>query len=62
MMLLTQLIAVPFAITSQRSGRFHGRLRIALWDCSSLAFGCFVAYQTGVASGLLSGNPQWTPR
>lgn len=61
MMLLTQLIAVPFAITSQRSGRFHGRLRIAS-GLLSLAFGCFVAYQTGVASGLLSGNPQWTPR
>jgi len=57
MMLLTQLIAVPFAITSQRSGRFHGHLRIAS-GLLSLAFGGFVAYQTGVASGLLSGNPQ----
>jgi len=57
MMLLTHLIAIPFAITSQQSGRFNRRLRIAS-GLLSLAFGCFLAYQTGVASGLFSGKPE----
>lgn len=61
MMLLTQLIAIPFAISSRRSLQFNRRLRIAS-GLLSLAFGCFLAYQTGIASGLFSGNPQWTPR
>jgi high-affinity nickel permease len=57
MMLLTQLIAIPFAISSQRSLQFNRRLRIAS-GLLSLAFGCFVAYQAGITSGLFSGNPQ----
>ncbi|HEY7029243.1 MAG TPA: hypothetical protein VH438_16630 [Gemmatimonadales bacterium] len=61
MMLMTTLIAVPFALTAQRTTRFNRALRIAS-GLLSLAFGCFVAYQTGIASGLFSGNPQWTPR
>jgi hypothetical protein len=28
----------------------------------SLAFGVALAYQIGVANGLFTGHPQWTPR
>lgn len=61
MMLMTSLIALPFARTGHRFGRIDGGLRIAS-GAISLAFGLFVAYRIGVVDGLFTGNPQWTPQ
>jgi high-affinity nickel-transport protein len=59
MMVITAAIAVPFALSPQRS-RFTGRLRLAS-GLISVAFGCFIVYQIGIVHGLFTANPQWTP-
>jgi high-affinity nickel-transport protein len=61
MMLMTTVIAVPFARTDGRFARLGGRLRIAS-GVISLAFGLFIAYRIGLVDGLFTMNPQWTPR
>ena len=61
MMLITAVIAVPFAYTERQSVRLNRGLRIAS-GALSLAFGLFLAYRIGVVDGLFSGDPQWTPR
>ena len=61
MMLITTAIALPFAYTAGHSARWNQGLRLAS-GLLSLAFGLFIAYQMGIAHGLLSGHPQWVPR
>ncbi len=61
MMLITAVIAVPFALSD---GRFH-RLNRAFGMLSALAslcFGLFLVYQMGFVDGLLSSHPTWMPR
>jgi len=61
MMLITAVIAVPFAYTERQSARLNWGLRVAS-GALSLAFGLFLAYRIGVVDGLFSGDPRWTPR
>ena len=59
MILMTAAIVVPFARADGRFARLGG-LRFAS-GVISLGFGLFVAYRTGFADGLFTGNPQWPP-
>jgi len=61
MMLITGALALPFSVASPRFTRLNWSMRV-LSGVISLAFGLFVVYQTGFVNGLLTGNPQWTPR
>ncbi len=61
MMLITMVIAVPFAYTASRFGRVNHYLGVAS-GFVSLGFGLFLAYQIGVVDGLLTANPRWTPQ
>jgi ABC-type nickel/cobalt efflux system permease component RcnA len=61
MMLITMSIASAFNFFGKKHGNFSRRLGLAS-GLVSLAFGVVIAYQIGVANGLFTGNPQWTPR
>jgi high-affinity nickel permease len=60
MMLITMSLASTF-LWIGKSRRFSRRLALAS-GLVSVGFGLLVAYQTGIASGLFTGNPNWTPR
>jgi high-affinity nickel-transport protein len=59
MMLMTTAIVLPFSQTNARFSSLGGGLRIAS-GVISLGFGLLIAYHTGFASGLFTGNPSWT--
>jgi high-affinity nickel permease len=60
MMLITAAIAVPFAYTSKRFSAWnHGMIYAS--GLLSVLFGLFVSYQTGIAGGLFTSHPHWTP-
>lgn len=61
MMLITAVIAVPFAYTAARFTTVHRYLGVAS-GLLSLAVGLFLAYQIGLVDGLFTSNPQWTPK
>ena len=61
MMLITAAIAVPFAVSAPRFTRLNRGLSIAS-GLISCAFGIFIVYQMGFASGLFTGHPNWNPR
>jgi len=61
MMLITMSIASAFNFFGQRHENFSRRLGLAS-GLVSLAFGVVLAYQIGIANGLFTGHPQWTPR
>jgi high-affinity nickel-transport protein len=61
MMLITMSIASAFNFFGKRHENFSRRLGLAS-GLVSLAFGLVLAYQIGVANGLFTGHPQWTPR
>jgi ABC-type nickel/cobalt efflux system permease component RcnA len=61
MMLITAVIAWPFAYTQGRFLRFHRGLRLAS-GILSLGIGLALAYQIGVVEGLFGSVPTWTPR
>jgi high-affinity nickel-transport protein len=61
MMLITAAIAVPFAVSAPRFTRLNHGLSIAS-GLVSFAFGVFIVYQMGFASGLFTGHPNWSPR
>ena len=61
MMLITALIAVPFAYTAGRFVKIHRYLAVAS-GVLSLGFGLFLAFQIGLVDGLFSGTPRWTPK
>lgn len=60
MMLITTVIALPFAYTAIR---FHSLNRglAAASGLLSLCFGLFLSYQIGIVDGLFTSHPQWTP-
>jgi high-affinity nickel-transport protein len=60
MALITLALAVPAALTTHRFGRLQHGLRVAS-GLASIAFGLVLAHH-GIADGLLSADPQWTPR
>jgi high-affinity nickel-transport protein len=61
MMLVTGLVAWPFAYASRRLEGWQRGLRLAS-GVVSLAFGLLVAYRMGIANGLFGPNPTWIPR
>jgi ABC-type nickel/cobalt efflux system permease component RcnA len=61
MMLVTTLLAWPFARVGTRVATVHRGLRMAA-GLVSVAFGLFVAYRVGVVDGLFGAAPSWTPR
>jgi len=61
MMLITMSIASAFNFFGKKQEKFSQRLGLAS-GLVSLAFGVVLAYQIGIANGLFTGHPQWTPR
>ena len=61
MMLITALLAVPFAFTGRTFFGWNRGMAIAS-GLLSLGFGLFLSYQIGFVDGLFSSHPHWTPR
>ncbi len=61
MMLITAVIAMPFAFIARRFFCWHRRMAVAS-GLLSIFFGLFLSYQIGFAEGLFTSSPQWTPR
>ena len=61
MMLVTAVVAWPFARAGARVATMQRGLRVAA-GLASVAFGLFVAYRIGVVDGLFGAAPSWTPR
>jgi hypothetical protein len=61
MVVITLVLAAPFALTSVNLPRFNWRLRVAS-GLISFVFGLFLVYAIGFADGgLFTGNPHWEP-
>jgi len=60
MMLITTLIAIPFAYTFQRFSALNHGMAYAS-GLLSICFGLFISYQTCIAGGLFTDHPNWTP-
>ncbi len=60
MMLITAAISVPFSFAGYRFAWLNKGLIVAS-GVLSLSFGLFVCYHTGVADGLFTNHPTWTP-
>ena len=60
MMLITMSMASAFKFFGNKHQNFSQWLGLAS-GVVSLAFGLFLAYQMGFASGLFTGHPQWAP-
>jgi ABC-type nickel/cobalt efflux system permease component RcnA len=61
MMLVTGLVAWPFAYASGRVKGWQRGLRLVA-GLVSLAFGLVVVYRMGIINGLFGADPTWTPR
>jgi high-affinity nickel-transport protein len=61
MMLVTALLAWPFAYAAGRASRVQHGLRLAT-GLVSVIFGLALAYRTGVIGGLFGSSPTWIPR
>jgi high-affinity nickel-transport protein len=61
MMIITAVIAMPFAFTLRRFSGWNRGMAVAS-GLLSLGFGLFLSYQIGFVDGLFSSHPQWTPR
>jgi high-affinity nickel-transport protein len=53
MLLMSFLVGLPFALSSRRLGSVHYGLQTVA-GALSVAFGFWYAYETGIASGLLT--------
>ena len=60
MMVITSVIAVPFALSRERLPYLNLWLRLAA-GLLSLGLGLYLAWQIGIVSGLLVGEAHWTP-
>jgi high-affinity nickel-transport protein len=60
MMLITALLAMPFAFTLRRFSGWNRGMAVAS-GLLSLGFGLFLSYQIGFVDGLFSSHPRWTP-
>jgi high-affinity nickel-transport protein len=61
MMLITLVLAAPFALTSSALPRFNWQLRVAS-GLVSFGFGLFLVYHIGFADGgLFTPHPSWVP-
>jgi cytochrome c biogenesis protein CcdA len=61
MMIITAVIAMPFAFTVRRFSNWNRGMAVAS-GLLSLGFGLFLSYQIGFVDGLFSSHPQWIPR
>ena len=60
MMLITLAFAVPVTVAGNRFA-WVSRIMVTATGVLSLVFGLVVAYQIGIADGLFSPHPSWTP-
>ncbi len=60
MMLVTAIIALPFAASAKRLPQLNTILRVAS-GVASLGFGLYLMYDIGFVHGLFTGNPNWNP-
>jgi high-affinity nickel permease len=60
MMLITAVIAMPFAFTVKRFSGWNRGMAVAS-GLLSLGFGLFLSYQIGFVDGLFTTHPLWTP-
>jgi hypothetical protein len=60
MMLITSVIALPFAYSVRRFPHLNIWMRLSA-GVLSLAFGLYLAYHIGFVNGLFTPNPHWTP-
>jgi hypothetical protein len=61
MMLVTALIAVPFAYSARRFVAINRYLGVAS-GVLSLGLGLFLAYEIGLVDGLFTAHPEWSPK
>jgi high-affinity nickel-transport protein len=61
MMLITAVIALPFAYSLQHFVQLNRGLAMAS-GLVSVAFGLFLCYQIGYVDGLFTGHPNWIPK
>lgn len=61
MMLITAVIAMPFAYGEGKFSGWNRKMAVAS-GLLSLGFGLFLSYQIGLVDGLFSSHPRWTPR
>ena len=61
MILITMAIALPSALATSRFANMQRYLRLAS-GMASIVFGLFLAHQVGIADGLFSAHPVWTPK
>ena len=61
MVLVTTLMAMPFAYTSREFSTTNRRLQLAT-GLVSIAFGLVLTYKIGYLDGLVTAAPNWTPR
>lgn len=61
MMIITAVIAMPFAFTVRRFSGWNRGMAVAS-GLLSLVFGLFLSYQIGFVDGLFTTHPLWTPR
>jgi ABC-type nickel/cobalt efflux system permease component RcnA len=61
MMLITAVIALPFAYSAGRFAIVNRYLGLAA-GLLSLGVGLFLAYQIGLVDGLFTASPQWSPK
>jgi high-affinity nickel permease len=60
MMLITMIIAAPFAYTGKRFTNFNRGLTVAS-GFISIAFGLFITVHIGFIDGLFTAHPRWIP-
>jgi high-affinity nickel permease len=60
MMLITALLAMPFAFTLRGFSGWNRGMAVAS-GLLSLGFGLFLWYQIGFVDGLFGSHPRWTP-
>jgi ABC-type transport system involved in multi-copper enzyme maturation permease subunit len=60
MMLITSVIALPFAYSVRRFPHLNIWMRLSA-GVLSLGFGLYLAYHIGFVNGLFTPNPHWTP-
>ena len=61
MLVVTTLLALPFAYAARRWKRLHHGLGLAA-GLISFGFGAFLVYQIGIVDGLFTDHPHWTPQ
>jgi hypothetical protein len=60
MMIITAVIAMPFAFTARRFSGWNRKLALAS-GLLSLGLGVFLSYHIGFVDGLFTSHPSWTP-